>query len=67
MDMDPNTELLLQKARRVHNWEDEDNSSNDLTVLREEFRKRLYLRPSDRSPRAEPLSTTPDGPPPALE
>jgi hypothetical protein len=40
--MDPNTELLLQKAARVKNWEDEESASYDLETLRAEFHKRLY-------------------------
>jgi hypothetical protein len=40
--MDPNTRLLLQKAARVQNWEDEEKASYDLDTLREEFQKRLH-------------------------
>jgi hypothetical protein len=40
--MDPNTDLLLQKAARVKNWEDEESASYDLQTLREEFQRRLY-------------------------
>ena len=40
--MDPNTELLLQKAARAKNWEDEESASYDLDTLRAEFHKRLY-------------------------
>jgi hypothetical protein len=39
--MDPITELLLQKAARVKNWEDEESASYDLETLRAEFHKRL--------------------------
>ena len=45
--MDPNTELILTKASRTANWEDEEKATNDLEALREEYRKRLYARPSE--------------------
>lgn len=40
--MDPNTELLLQKAARVKNWEDEESAVYDLETLRAEFHRRLH-------------------------
>jgi hypothetical protein len=40
--MDPNTDLLLQKAARARNWEDEEGASYDLETLRAEFHRRLY-------------------------
>lgn len=40
--MDKNTELILAHSAPPANWEDEEKATNDLGVLREEFRKRLY-------------------------
>jgi hypothetical protein len=40
--MDKNTELILAQSAPPANWEDEDKATNDLEMLREEFRKRLY-------------------------
>ena len=40
--MDKNTELILAQSAPPANWEDEEKATNDLDVLREEFRKRLY-------------------------
>lgn len=40
--MDQNTELLLAKASGPIRWEDEEKATNDLELLREEFRRRLY-------------------------
>ena len=40
--MDKNTELILAQSAPPANWEDEEKATNDLELLREEFRKRLY-------------------------
>ena len=40
--MDQNTELLLAKAAQPTRWEDEEKATNDVGLLREEFRRRLY-------------------------
>ena len=40
--MDKNSELILAQAPPLANWEDEEKATNDLELLREEFRKRLY-------------------------
>jgi hypothetical protein len=40
--MDENTELILLKATRPLRWEDEEKATNDMDLLREEFRRRLY-------------------------
>jgi hypothetical protein len=40
--MDQNTDLILVKAGQAANWEDEEKATNDLEVLREEYRRRLY-------------------------
>ncbi len=40
--MDKNTELILAQSSPPANWEDEEKATNDLALLREEFRKRLY-------------------------
>lgn len=45
--MDRNTELLLAKAGQAKLWEDEEKASNDLEVLRKEFRQRLYADSRD--------------------
>ena len=41
--MDRNTELLLAKAGQATRWEDEEKATNNLDVLRDEFRRRLYV------------------------
>jgi hypothetical protein len=40
--MDKNMELILTHSAPPLNWEDEEKATNDLEVLREEFRTRLY-------------------------
>lgn len=40
--MDKNTELILAQSASPANWGDEEKATNDLDLLREEFRKRLY-------------------------
>jgi hypothetical protein len=40
--VDEHTRLLLQKAGRTSEWEDEEQANYDLEILRQEFRKRLY-------------------------
>jgi hypothetical protein len=40
--VDEKTRLLLQKAGRAPEWEDEERATYDLETLRQEFRKRLY-------------------------
>ena len=40
--MDKNMELILTHSAPPLNWEDEEKATNDLEVLREEFRARLY-------------------------
>jgi hypothetical protein len=40
--MDKSTRLILAHAAPPASWEDEEKATNDLGVLREEFRKRLY-------------------------
>ena len=40
--MDKNIELILAQSAPPANWEDEEKATNDLELLREEFRKRLY-------------------------
>ena len=40
--MDKNMELILAHSAPPLNWEDEEKATNDLEVLREEFRMRLY-------------------------
>lgn len=45
--MDRQTELLFAMSGRTTRWEDEEKSSNDLDVLREEFR-RLFLAKGER-------------------
>jgi hypothetical protein len=40
--VDENTKLLLQKAGRAPEWEDEERATYDQETLRQEFRKRLY-------------------------
>jgi hypothetical protein len=59
--MDRNTELLLQKAIRAENWEDQEKASNDLQTLREEFRNRLYARGEDRTPRPSTPAASANG------
>lgn len=48
--MDRNTELLLAKAQEAARWEDQEKASNDLNILRAEFRRRLYVREEGASP-----------------
>lgn len=58
--MDRNTELLFAMSGRSTCWEDEDKSSNDLDVLREEFRC-LFLAKGERvSSQVSPLAAEPD-------
>jgi hypothetical protein len=40
--MDKNTELILAQSAPPANWEDEEKATNDLDLLREEIRQRLY-------------------------
>lgn len=40
--MDENTNLILANAVKAENWEDCEKVTDDVKVLREEFRKRLY-------------------------
>jgi hypothetical protein len=40
--VDQNTELILLKTASPVRWEDEESSTNDPELLREEFRRRLY-------------------------
>jgi hypothetical protein len=51
--MDRNEELLLQKAARMQNWEDEEKASYDMATLREEFRQRLYAKEQTNAVPAE--------------
>jgi hypothetical protein len=51
--MDRNEELVLQKAIRVQNWEDEERASYDMETLREEFRQRLYANEQKAPPTGE--------------
>ncbi len=45
--MDENTKLLLQKAGRAPEWEDEEKATYDQEALRQAFRKRLYAGQGD--------------------
>ena len=45
--MDENTKLLLQKAGRAPEWEDEERATYDQETLRQEFRRRLYAGQAD--------------------
>jgi hypothetical protein len=45
--VDENTKLLLQKAGRALEWEDEERASYDQEALRQEFRRRLYAGQAD--------------------
>ena len=56
--MDQNTNLLLAKAGEPVRWEDEEKATNDLELLRAEFRSRLY---SGSPP--EPKPADKNGPP----
>jgi hypothetical protein len=40
--VDENTRLLLQKANRGLDWEDEERANYDQETLRQKFRERLY-------------------------
>jgi hypothetical protein len=40
--MDQKAELLLARATQSIRWEDEEKATNDVELLREEFRRRLY-------------------------
>jgi len=40
--MDKNIQLILAHLAPAANWEDEEKATNELNLLREEFRKRLY-------------------------
>lgn len=52
--MDRNTELLFAMSGRTTRWEDEEKSSYDLDVLREEFRRR-FLAKGEQAPSQAPL------------
>ena len=56
--MDRNTELLLAKAGQTTRWEDEEKSSNNLDVLRDEFRQRLYAEGDKESSQAPVTAAT---------
>jgi hypothetical protein len=40
--MDPRTTLILIATPEPSRWEDQEKSTNDVKVLTEEFRQRLY-------------------------
>jgi hypothetical protein len=56
--MDRNTELLLAKGGQATRWEDEEKSSNNLDVLRQEFRHRLYAD-GEKTPSETPVTSVP--------
>jgi hypothetical protein len=45
--VDENTRLLLEKAGRPPEWEDEERATYDHEALRQEFRRRLYAGQAD--------------------
>ncbi len=51
--MDENTKLVFANSVKVENWEDGEKVIDDVAVLREEFRKRLYSQQPDQSESAE--------------
>jgi hypothetical protein len=56
--VDRNTELLLLKAARTRQWEDEERASYDLETMTREFHERLY-GPGAEAPAASPPDKTP--------
>jgi hypothetical protein len=40
--MDENTNLIIANGVKAEDWEDTEKATDDVVVLREEFRKRLY-------------------------
>jgi len=44
--MDQNLELIITKAVRTENWEDQERANDDVTVLMAEFEKRLPGQPA---------------------
>lgn len=51
--MERNTKLLFAMSGQPARWEDEEKSSYDLDVLREEFHRRLYAD-SEQAPSQVP-------------
>ena len=48
--MDQNAELLLARTAQPIRWEDEEKATNDVELLREEFRRRLYANGNAKTP-----------------
>ena len=51
--MDENMKLKLRVAAPQPNWEDEEKATNDVKVLREEYRRLLYASESEVAPQGQ--------------
>ena len=47
--MDENTKLIFANSVKAENWEDGEKVTDDVAILREEFRKRLYSHQPDQA------------------
>lgn len=45
--MDKNTDIILANATKSENWEDQEKTTDDVAVLREQFKKRLHSRQAE--------------------
>lgn len=51
--MDENMKLKIKLAAPQPNWEDEEKATNDVKVLREEYRRLLYASEGESEPKKE--------------